>query len=202
MKGLKKFLITTVLGGLGVVLPLVIIVLVFYWLYGYITGFMEPLVDLFFKDIAIYGWAAEILTIIIIIVSCFLIGLLVRTSYGKLAHMIVEDEFLKKIPGYGMVNDTVRYFTDDKMTPFSQVALVKPFGNSTLMTGFVTDNHPDRSYTVFVPTGPNPTSGNIYHLERNLVTIIDISVEDAMQSIIGGGAGSSKLMKKYLKKAS
>lgn len=63
------------------------------------------------------------------------------------------------------------------------------------MTAFVTEQHVDGSYSVFVPTGPNPTSGNIYHLKKKYVHLVDVSVEDAMRSIISCGAGSGKLLK-------
>jgi uncharacterized membrane protein len=68
------------------------------------------------------------------------------------------------------------------------------------MTAFITDEHEDGRTTVFVPTGPNPTSGNIYHLNSDQVFPIDIPVEDAIRTIIGVGNGSRKLLKIYREK--
>ena len=68
------------------------------------------------------------------------------------------------------------------------------------VTVFVTDTHADGSYTVFMPTGPNPTSGNIYHLQAENVYPVDVPVEDAMRSIISCGAGSSALVNKFNEK--
>jgi len=62
------------------------------------------------------------------------------------------------------------------------------------MTAFITDTHEDGSYTLFVPTGPNPTSGLIFHLAGKYVHPVDVPVQDAMRSIISCGAGSSKLI--------
>ncbi len=62
------------------------------------------------------------------------------------------------------------------------------------MTGFITDEHPDGSCSVFVPTGPNPTSGNIFHLPPSSVYRIEVPVDEAMKSIIACGAGSKVLM--------
>jgi uncharacterized membrane protein len=199
MERLKKFIKTTLLGGIGVILPVIIIAYVFYWVFSFLTGAVRPLAEQIFKRTAIQGLAADMLTILIIVGACFAVGLLVKSTLGKVIHKIIEDEFLKKIPGYGVVTDTVKYFTSAKKTPFSQVALIKPFGNDTMMTGFITDHHKG-SYTVFIPTGPNPTSGNIMHLKKELVIKVDTPVEDAMQSILGGGAGSNKLVKAIKKK--
>ena len=107
----------------------------------------------------------------------------------------LESSLLNKVFGYNLIKETVTQFLSSKQSPFSSVALVNVFGNETLMTAFVTDEHEDGSYSVFVPTGPNPTSGNIYHLKKEFVHLVDISVEDAMRSIISCGAGSSKLIK-------
>jgi uncharacterized membrane protein len=63
----------------------------------------------------------------------------------------------------------------------------------------VTDEHEDGSFTVFVPTGPNPTSGQIFHLNQKYVHPLDVGVEDAMRSIISCGAGSTDLLSAYRK---
>ena len=54
--------------------------------------------------------------------------------------------------------------------------------------------------TVFVPTGPNPTSGFIYHLPNKYIHKVDVRVEDAMRSVISCGTGSSALIQKKLNK--
>ena len=74
------------------------------------------------------------------------------------------------------------------------MALIQIFQNETLVTGFVTDKHAGDMVSVFVPTGPNPTSGFIYHLPKKYVHPVDVPVEDAMRSVISCGAGSSMLI--------
>jgi uncharacterized membrane protein len=94
-----------------------------------------------------------------------------------------------------MVKETVNQFLGKKESPFSSVALVQIFENDTKVTGFITDRHDNGTITVFVPTGPNPTSGFIYHLDAEYVHPVDVSVEDAMRSVISCGAGSGALVK-------
>ena len=60
----------------------------------------------------------------------------------------------------------------------------------------MTDRHEDGSFTVFVPTGPNPTSGNIFHMPASYVSLVDHPVESTMRSIISCGAGSAELVAK------
>ena len=73
------------------------------------------------------------------------------------------------------------------------------FNSGVLMTGFITDDQGD-IISVFVPTGPNPTSGNIYHLQKERVLRTTASVDVGMKTIISCGAGSAEVFaKKALK---
>ena len=85
-------------------------------------------------------------------------------------------------------------FIGKKKSPFSSVALVQVFGNETLMTAFITDTHDSGRYTVFVPTGPNPTTGFVFHLPKKSVHPIRVTVEEAFRSVIGCGAGSTNII--------
>jgi uncharacterized membrane protein len=80
------------------------------------------------------------------------------------------------------------------------VALVQVFGNETPMTAFITDTHDDGRVTVFIPTGPNPTSGLIFHLKKEFVHPVNVTVEETMRSVIGCGAGSTNLLTAYNEK--
>jgi uncharacterized membrane protein len=65
---------------------------------------------------------------------------------------------------------------------------------TTETTAIITSRHDNDWYTVFVPTGPNPTSGLIYHLPPNQVELLEgIKVEQALKTIIACGAGSGEL---------
>ncbi|MGB5474950.1 MAG: DUF502 domain-containing protein [Gammaproteobacteria bacterium] len=198
MGKLKSFLKTSLLGGVVVILPVAILAAVSLWVFNLVTGLIEPLTRLLIKDSQLNEYAAEVLVIILIIVSCFFVGVLVRTRLGSFFYRVIETRILKLAPGYSMIKDTVlQIFGSRKDSPFSSVAIAQIFGNDTRVTAFITDKHADGSYTLFVPTGPNPTSGLIYHLDGKYVQPVKIPVQDAMRSIISCGAGSAKLMQDY-----
>ena len=198
MDKLKLFLKTSLLGGVVVILPVAILVSVTVWVFNLITRWISPLTRLLTKDLHLNEFIAESFSIILIIATCFFVGMLVRTRLGDLLYRLVETRILKLAPGYSMIKDTVlQLFGNRKDSPFSSVALAQIFCNSTLVTCFVTDTHDDGSFTVFVPTGPNPTSGLIYHLEGRYVHPVAVPVQDAMRSVISCGAGSGKLLKEY-----
>jgi uncharacterized membrane protein len=198
MDKLKHFLKTSLLGGVVVILPVAILASVTVWVFNLITGWISPLTRLLTKDLQVYEFIAESISITLILASCFFVGLLVRTRLGDLLYRLLETRILKLAPGYSMIKDTVlQLFGNRKNSPFSSVALAQIFCNSTLVTCFITDTHEDGSFTVFVPTGPNPTSGLIYHLEGQYVHPVNVPVQDAMRSVISCGAGSGKLLQQY-----
>ncbi len=64
------------------------------------------------------------------------------------------------------------------------------------VTALVTARHEDGRLTVFVPTGPNPTSGFVYHVAEDLVeTFPDVRVDQMMKTVVACGAGSAQLFR-------
>ena len=197
MKRLKAFVATAVVGGLVVLVPIGITAFILTWVFNLVTGAIEPLTELVAARSQMGRVLAGAAVVAALVGGCFLVGLLVRTRLGGWVFVLIERRLLKRAPGYSLVKETVVQFIGEGKSPFGTVALAQIFGNETLVSAFVTDRHDDGSYTVFVPTGPNPTSGSIYHLAEQFVHPVDVPVEDAMRSIISCGAGSSKLIEAH-----
>ena len=195
----KRFFTTTLLGGVIVILPTIILVFAFKWLFGLVSNAINPLTVLVVENLTLPDqfdqFIAMLIVLAVIVLGCFMVGLFVKTRIGRWIYNAFEESLLSKTPGYKMVKETVNQFIGKKVSPFSSVALVQIFENDTKVTAFITDRHDDGTITVFVPTGPNPTSGFIYHLNKQYVHPVDISVEDAMRSVISCGAGSEKLIR-------
>jgi len=198
MKKVNNFVRTTLIGGFGIVLPVLVLFIVFNGLFKFIANSIRPITNIIGLGSNIKGVVADILSIIIIISICFLIGVIVKTRVGRFAHNKLEKRILNKIPGYGLIKDTIKYFSGSEGKPFTSVALIKPFGKEDMLTGFITDSHSDGSHTVFVPQAASPWQGDMYHVQKENVFLLDVSVGDAMKSVIAMGAGSSKLIEKYL----
>ncbi len=198
MKKIQAFIKTSLLGGFVVILPIAVLVGAFKWIFNFITTIIQPLTNLLMVKSDVKEILGHLIVISIILLLCFILGILVKTKIGKFLYDFLENSLLIKIPGYSLVKETALQFFGDKKSPFSSVALANIFGNDTLVTAFITDEHKDGSFSVFIPTGPNPTSGNIYHLKSEYVHKIDASVEDTMRSIISCGSGSSNLINKFL----
>ncbi len=192
LKRFRNFLRTTLIGGLAAVLPMALIVIFFRWIFNLIKRYLEPIVDLIKVNTEIQVIILYIIVFVAILIIFFSIGLVIKTRIGRFINNVLEEKYLMKIPGYKIARDTVMQFFGKNTSFFSEVVLVDIFNSGTLMTGFITDNHGEY-ITVFVPTGPNPTSGNIYHVERKKIIHTTTTIDSGMKSIISCGAGSTEV---------
>ena len=200
MQKLKNFIKTSLLGGIAVILPITILLLIFKWIFNFIVQIIQPLTEVVVERSHFTVIAADVLVVGIILALCFLVGAVVKTKFGRFIHEHIDNRLSKLIPGYSTVKLTVAQFFDRKSAPFSSVALVRAFDDENLMTAFITDTHPDGSYTVFVPCGPNPTTGYILHMKRQYVHPVPIPVEVALRSVISCGAGSQPIIAAFHRK--
>lgn len=193
MLKLRRFILTFSLGGLVVILPIVILFKIAIWLFGIVMDTIKPITHLLVSQFNIDQLVAQLLTVFGVFVLCFLLGLIVRTQAGRWLHLFFERKILGRIPGYLTIKDIIDQFSGKQQRIFSQVVRLSLSQEGPEVTGFITDEYGENKLTVFVPTGPNPTSGLILHTTRDKVTPLSISTEMAMKTIIGCGVGSRQL---------
>lgn len=190
---LRRFFITTIIGGLVVVLPFTLLVLIIRFVVNFITGLLEPVKQLLRFPENVNDWLVDLVAFAIVISIFFIVGLVVRTELGDRLFRRLEEQWLAQLPFYLTLRETVRQFLGRDNMPFSEVVLVDAFNNGSLMTGFVTENLGEGWYTIFVPTAPNPTNGFVFHVPAERLRFLEVKPEEAMRSIIGMGTGSDVL---------
>ena len=163
MRQIREFILTTLIGGVIVLLPIIIMIWVVRILVTLIETALRPLTSLI--NLEVPDIVLNVIALVAVILFSFVIGLVVRTRFGSTMYNYVEEQWLERIPVYSSIRDIVQQFSGRKKPPFNQVVIVKGFG--LLMTGFVTDDNGDDMYTVFVPTAPNPTNGFVFHVHKN-----------------------------------
>ena len=91
-----------------------------------------------------------------------MLGAIVSTRFGNRAFNWLERNTVQRVPGYQPVKEIVSYLGKRDQNPFARPVLVT-VGEDLRMTGFLADEGPEGT-SVFVPTGPNPTTGLILHV--------------------------------------
>jgi uncharacterized membrane protein len=195
IRRLRRFFLTTLLGGVVVVLPITLFILLLRAIVRFTSSALSPMRTLFPFSDDVSVWLLDLVSLALVIATFFFIGLFVQTRFGNRAFRKFEEKWLSHLPFYATLRDTVRQFFGAKKAPFSQVVLVDAFGSGVLMTGFVSDEGLEDSFiTIFVPTGPNPTNGFVFHAKKEQLIYLDAKPEEAMRTIIGVGTGSSNVL--------
>ncbi|TNE82564.1 MAG: DUF502 domain-containing protein [Gammaproteobacteria bacterium] len=207
MQRFRSFLILTLLGGLTVVLPIALLVMIFLWLFGAVSDLVHPLTGLLQEQAALNEFLAFLVVFGLILAACFVVGLLIKTRLGGWVHGHLDGWLAKLAPGYRTIREIVSQLlggsSEDSLLK-GQAALAKIFGpdSPTSVTAIVTSRHPDGAFTVFVPTAPIPTSGLTYHLPENCVQLLPhVTVEEAMRTIIACGSGSAEMLANNARRA-
>ncbi len=188
MKGLAEFTKTTLIGGVLVVLPIYLAVLLLGKTLAGLLSLIAPVT----AQIPATLELRQLIAIVIVLAVCFVAGLVVRTGPGLRAKNAIERHLLERIPGYtllrGLAGRVAGKSQDETFTP----ALVR--FDDGLMPAFIVEQLPDGRYAIFVPSVPTPAAGALYIMDRERVQPLDVSFTQAVSVISKWGAGTGALV--------
>jgi uncharacterized membrane protein len=95
MKGLAELTKTTLIGGLLVVLPIYISILLLLKTLAGIVALLSPIT----AAIPAGAQFRQVIAILIVLAVCLVTGIIVRTRPGRRARRTFERSVLEKIPG-------------------------------------------------------------------------------------------------------
>jgi len=187
MRRLVRFLGTTLLGGLLVILPIYLAVLATLVLGKKLFGILAPLAKLLPEGIPYPDIVVAVLTVL----ACFVAGLIAaglpRTSVGR----GFEEKVLERLPGYSMIRVATRSLLGDVKTGL-QIALVEM--EDGLVVGVIVERHPIGWVTVFVPSTPAPASGSVYQFPETKVHPVDVPLGAGLKAASKYGRGAGALL--------
>jgi len=131
--------------------------------------------------------------VIVFAVAIFVVGLAMASLWGRKS-MDVIGRTLSYVPVMGTVYGVTEQLTSSLTSQynFSRVVLLEWPRDGMMALGFVTGRIYNRDThisiaVVYVPTVPNPTSGNMAFVNEDDILETDISVELAMRLVFTGG---------------
>ena len=187
MKTLTDFLKVTLIGGLLVVLPLWLSVLLLIKAIKSALALLQPIAKLVPQKFVHH----DVVAVCLLILICFAVGLLIRTEMGKRLGDWLEQHLLGKIPGFLLIRGMVRQFAGKKDEQSFEPALVEI--EEALVPAFIIEKHPDGQFTVFVSSSPTPMAGAIYILQPERVHPVDLPLRKAMVCVTKWGAGAAEM---------
>jgi uncharacterized membrane protein len=188
MRYAREFVTSTLVGGLLIVVPVYLAVLLLLKGMKSVTGVVRPFAAL------LPDWipAEDLCAVVLVLTICFIVGLAVRTQTGRAARERMEVAFFGRLPGYGLLRSLTQRLAGDSDEEAWTPALVEI--EDALVPAFIIEALEDGRFTVFVPSVPTPLAGAVYVLPPGRVHIVDIPFTQAIRSISRWGSGSRELV--------
>jgi uncharacterized membrane protein len=182
------FVKTTLVGGLLIVVPIYLAVLLLLKAMQSVMGLVRPFAQL------LPPWlpAAQLLSLGLVLSTCFLIGLAVRAPTGRALRERLERSLFDRIPGYALLRSLTQRLAGESREHVWQPALAEI--EDALVPAFIIEELADRRFTVFVPSVPTPLAGAVYVLSRDRVHPLDVPFTQAIQTVSRWGAGAKELV--------
>jgi uncharacterized membrane protein len=173
MKKLLGFVAKTLLGGLLVIVPIYLAVLLLLKGMKSVAGLVRPFALL------LPDWfpAEKALSLLLMFLICILIGLAVRTRAGRVARERIERTFFERIPGYALIRSMTQQLAGENRGNVWKPALVEI--EEALVPAFIIEELEDGRFTVFVPSVPTPFAGAVYILTPDRVHPLDVPFTQA-----------------------
>ena len=188
MKQLGSYLLKAIVRGALIIIPVYLAILLLLKAAKSVMGLVHPIAKL------LPDWfpAADVLSILLVLVACFLIGALVHTALGRAAKNAIEKSVLERVPGYSLFRALGQRAAGQGVDGAWQPALIEI--EEALVPGFIVETIDDDLLTVFVPSVPTPFAGAVYIIERRRVRPIDVPFTQAIKAISRWGSGSKELV--------
>ena len=103
-----------------------------------------------------------------------------------------ETSVLNQVPGYPIIANIAKGFTEGEVSYPPE--LIELHGPGAAVLGFVMEEHDNGRSTIYVPSVPVLTVGNIYLVESKRITLLESGAATVADCISQWGVGSGKVV--------
>jgi len=190
-KPVVTFVLTTIIGGLLFLVPLMFLIFILGKAVGFMMVIAKPLADWLPVDTVGGVALANLLAILAVIVVCFIAGLFARHSMASGFVKALESKVLAKIPGYAMIKGIKSGFDSSESAGMKPVAL--KLGTAERIALEI-EKLPDGRSMVYIPSAPSVWSGVTQILPADQITYLDIPITSVMELTERFGHGVDELL--------
>ena len=186
MGGIYRFLKSTLVGGLAVLVPVVALLAVIGWVTEIALKAILPVFE-WLPDKSVGGVSLTVLAAIgTLVAGCFLAGLCAETAVIRFLGERAEWLALA-VPGYALMKNVGASLIGIEGKRPLRTVLVQFPGSWQL--GFLMETLPDGRPVVFVPTVPSGLVGMLHIFSADRVQILAMSVPAALDNLARLGVG-------------
>lgn len=201
--GLTRTLRTSLIAGIALIAPLLVTVIAFQFVFGWIRGFLTPVVENIglLSLVGNIDIVAEVLALVILVLVIAALGYLAQRSAGAYVFGVV-DRLIGLVPILSVVYNGVRQVSDAltrQESRFESVVLVEYPREGVYSFGFVTAETSDHAsppdedtYNVYMPGSPNPTQGHLLFVSEEQFYPVNIKVSRAIRLLVTTGIAENQ----------
>jgi uncharacterized membrane protein len=188
MRFAREFVANALVGGVLVMLPIYLAVLLLLKGLQSVVGLVRPLAAV----LPASAPARDLLSLLLVLIACFAVGFAVRTRAGRAARERMESSIFGRLPGYALFRSLTQRLAGKSDENVWKPALAEI--EDALVPAFIIEELDDGRFTVFVPSVPTPLAGAVYILARERVHPVDVPFTQAIRSVSQWGSGSRDLV--------
>ncbi len=196
MKNKADYIKKTILSGVIIMIPLLIVLYIFSDTIHKLLKITHPITArMGFVDSISKPIIANLLAVIIIVLALFILGLLFSSYFGKKVTKWLEDNLLSRIPFYSALKGVTSQFVgfEDSNFPVAEVSL---YENNNKQLGIITETLEDGRFMVYIPLSPMISIGNLHIVSKENIEILNVSLKNTIKCLSDMGLESQKIYDK------
>ena len=193
MKNILNFLKTTILGGLFVLLPIILIYLALAETLDILVLLASPIADLFFPGHFEEAEFPVLAALVLLVLISFILGLIMLSDLGRRFGNWIERIILGRLPAYNAIKSLTTGFTDSQQESSFKPALLKSVSGEKELV-YIVEDHGDGNLTVMLPWTPTPFAGVIKIVPKERVEPLAASMTKVTEALSQWGIGTKNLL--------
>jgi uncharacterized membrane protein len=187
-----NFLKTTLLGGLFLLLPIMLLWIGIQEIGGLLVAMATPIADMLpgqmFENLVAPGLVA----VVLIVGASFLLGLAAKATWLSDLGRKFEDSFLYKVPMYRMLKIMSGALIDYNNSHVDAALVKDDKGGGDPC--YVIEKHADGRATVLLPWSPASFAGSIKVVQQSQLEILPCTLDEFSRSLSQIGVGVEECM--------
>ena len=190
-----NFLKNSLVRGLVILIPLVILFVTFRELLEIMVGLATPIADLFPEDTFEHDSETEIIAILLIIGAAVFLGTLAAIKPARIAGSWFEEKMLDAIPMYRMLKSLMSAMLNIEEEQSFKPAFFRASEESREPVYVVED--PGNGWAVVMcPWSPTPFAGSVKVVQSNRLEILPVTLDEFSLALTHFGLGMSDVIRK------
>ena len=192
MQAMIKFIKTTVMGAIVVIIPMAVILLVLADVFNKLMTATDPLTKNMTLGPLSNAIIAVLFVVLVIILVFFIAGLLLNSFWGESIKNWLESKIFENIPMFSTIKQLTQRIAGIESSNFPVVE-IDLYGTDVKVLGIAVEKLSDGRLMVYAPSSPMITVGQLYIVPADRAKQLDVSIPDTINCLSKLGLEADKI---------